>query len=157
MGGRVAFQFVQTHLSQSIVDPIDHVITLDAPVNGVNIYSPPFILFADSFFETDAVLEMHAVGEAHEALEYLNKQSAFSLAQKGTVVRTMTNAQDVLVRPSDAFVEGYGKAFHLYNDVDGNLSAKLGHNQILDWDRFPEVGDYMYSTLSSITQSPGAS
>lgn len=158
LGGAVAYHYISIYGPNRHRGWIQHVVTLDSPVNGVN--------HADSAFLLDVLLgnyEIRANSDAAKDLAGMvyseitrdqNILTAQYLGKQGTEIWTLANDDDHVIPPESAIIPVLYRTFKLGSlGLTLDPTAQVGHDQILDIKKFPQVGDAIYGILYHMPNS----
>ena len=154
LGGVVAYNYISRYGINAHRGWVQHVITLDSPVNGVNFAGTAF---QELWFQnrvTSAAAQELAGMTYSTATRDQNILAAQYLEKLGTELWTVTNDGDAAFPPQSTIIPVLSRTFTLGNiSFSLNPSTQVGHSQILDITQFPQVGDAIYNMLYSIPKS----
>lgn len=141
-GGVVANEYVKVYgLTAGQADPVHHVVTLDAPINGSEmawllLRSPGTDLPAPwrgaGLAGGEGAAELARMFEQRNTVRFLNQQAALRRQQMGACVLTVTNDQDIAISMADAIIDGFGASYSLGANLRGDMGRMLGHHLTLD-------------------------
>lgn len=181
MGGVTANEYIKHYgLSDTGGGWVKHVVTLDSPVNGSfglwchnyadknlacdvgvsllgRYISAVLDKEAPAFNGTEAARDLAALFLNYDITASQNKSIADALQQRGTLVRTITNSDDLLVRHlkwpfanrSESVIPYHGVAFPMnWVDKDEFGAPEYGHDRIVSMiDQFDAPARYIRDVL----------
>lgn len=168
LGGVVAMEYIKLYGLSQGPGSIEHVVTLDSPVNGgEQAYRMAFLpgslsdVFKNALVVTlgkflsgiqsgsqNSLAEVTAMYEDRANTLKLNTNAVPLLLKRGTRISNFTNEDDIVVLLSDAMIPGaFGRSFQLGNDFP---SQDFGHGRIFNTRNYPEVLPALRSELQTL-------
>lgn len=150
LGGIVATEYIkQFGLTSSQAGWVQHIITLDSPINGASILqltnNPALSWVRERLAPAGsaAATNMRSMSQNRQ-LRGQNLTNAINLRRQGIEYWTLNNFYDLVVPEGDGIIDGMAFVYHLgldfvpsgdvnnscHRSIDGNPSAWVGHNMI---------------------------
>ncbi|MBK9713367.1 MAG: hypothetical protein IPO81_18985 [Kouleothrix sp.] len=154
LGGSVACEYISLYGINVHRGWVQHVITLDSPVNGVNFADTAFWgVWFQNRVTSEAARELAAMTYSDLTRDQ-NILIAQRLEKLGTEMWTLANDDDLAFPPRSTVIPVLSRTFKLGNiSFSLDIGTQVGHSQILDIKKFPQVGDTIYGILYHIPNS----
>lgn len=155
LGGTVASEYIKFY-GFRYPGRVKHVITLDSPVNGINVALSNAAVnpLSSGIVGSQAAQDLAGIYFSGDTTISMNELSVRRLLSRGTEVWTLTNSDDVFIGPHRALIPVLNRSFSLgRKKLTLDLGERVGHIQITQMEKYPQVGETIYNILYSIPNS----
>ncbi len=163
LGGVVSLEYIKEHGFTDHRGWVQHVITLGSPINGLDLVNTASLYTKAGYLINNKLLGSSAAKEleymyAQENRYDFNKSSIENLYTRGVEVYTLSNGQDLFVLDKNSTISGFENIFNLGNyllsiNVFKDFSERVGHAQIMQMHKYPEVVKKLHAILYSVPKS----